>query len=780
MGVIDRISKWLSKGAAPSGIPAGAGDAPRTDLWKTQRAPSQDDLLTQYKADVYTCANLNAHVFASQRLRLYALTAPGQETTKRWRTRSVTGAELKRFRETHKNSRAVTQAEAVEELVDHPALRVLERPNPHMDLFMLLELTDLYCEVIGRAYWYKQRGADGVVESIWLVPPTEISAVKDRLGFVEYYNMGASKTRIEVADVVMFAFPSLTAPYTDGRSPLQAGWDAASLEDKRDSYNHATLDNKAMPATLISPKESIGRIEADRLEKRWSRKFRKGGNNGVIVAESALDIKALVQTNKDLEMYQMSALSKEEIANVYGVPVSLIKTADVNRANADAGHYQHARMAIKPRCMRFTSRLNLGYASDFDERLFFGFDDPVPKDAEAEALRRKTDLDSGVTVINEERADEGLPPVDWGDRPWLPFTVAQPDVGGNTQSERTPDPEPKDDDEDDEKEKPPGKDDKEKALAAFDALTAYWAKEAGPQETAERLVDLGLTVPQVKRAMTSHTLRDELQDCSHAEKAPKGAGPLPKGERIAEILRSTFRQQRAEVLRRVRKDVADGAVQKGPLPRAGWTDLTSYRKEMSRKANPVVAMYYDQGAKQLRSKLNVQGDDWNIANPQARRAYERATMEFCDETNRATSMQLDDALARLRQDLADGTASTENTVAELTKRVNAVFDNAEKYRAKRIAVTESSRAVHQGEVLWAEQSGLKLRMRVLLSTDACPLCEEAAAQNVDGVEPGGELMNDGGDGPYSSVTSVPLHPNCQCSQTWEIVGEKPGKNEEQE
>ena len=38
-------------------------------------------------------------------------------------------------------------------------------------------------------------------------------------------------------------------------------------------------------------------------------------------------------------------------------------------------------------------------------------------------------LRQGVVTINEVRSEQGLPPVSWGDAPWLPNRLAQPGAG---------------------------------------------------------------------------------------------------------------------------------------------------------------------------------------------------------------------------------------------------------------------------------------------------------------------------------------------------------------
>ena len=58
--------------------------------------------------------------------------------------------------------------------------------------------------------------------------------------------------------------------------------------------------------------------------------------------------------------------------------------------------------------------------------LFLASKDPSPIDPEQqwETMRINTEL--GITTINEARDAQGLPPVPWGDKPWLPDNQGQP------------------------------------------------------------------------------------------------------------------------------------------------------------------------------------------------------------------------------------------------------------------------------------------------------------------------------------------------------------------
>ncbi len=135
------------------------------------------------------------------------------------------------------------------------------------------------------------------------------------------------------------------------------------------------------------------------------------------------------------------------------------------------------------------------------------------------------------------------------------------------------------------------------------------------------------------------------------------------------------------------------------------------------------------------------------------------TYAFCDSTNETSQHSVSEAVALLRQELAEGLSRGE-TAQNLTRRVSKIFHDPQ--RAHTIAATETSRAMAGGQLLAARESGVVDKKRWLASSDACPKCLA-----LDGVEKGLDepfAVLPGG-GAYSIVQHPPLHPLCQCAMT---------------
>jgi HK97 family phage portal protein len=428
MSPLKRVLSWAMKSGL-GGLTGGATVYGFADAFKAERAPSQIDLVNSYKNIAYTCAMINAAAVASTPLRLFVQTSGSQRQAK-CPTRPVGRSTERRLRSRSGLDGRLAKAVRIEEVTRHPLLDLLHRANPHHTRYDLLELTVLSQEITGNAYWRLKDDALGVPAQIWPLHAHMMTPVPDYATeqvVLEYvFSSGVGQQVFRPDEIAHFKYPSLADPYISGWSPLRAAYEHAVVTDKMLAYEEALLDNRARPDMLISPREPIGQQEATRLERKIQNKFRWGGSGGVLVGESGLDYKPLVFPPSDLAALQVRQVSAESLANAFGIPLSLLKTEDVNRANAEAGHYQHALLSVRPKCLRLQEKINKDVCPRFDPdgRLFVAFDDPVPANAAEDREDRKLALQTGYKVINEVREEEGLPPVPWGDEPILPITMA--------------------------------------------------------------------------------------------------------------------------------------------------------------------------------------------------------------------------------------------------------------------------------------------------------------------------------------------------------------------
>jgi HK97 family phage portal protein len=429
------LSALLRTRAVPPALTGGQWSGTSfVDSFLRNRTPTPNELLAELKNTAFTCASINASVCASYPPRLFVTTHPGQPEPK------CLASPIDRLTERHIRRHAarvarhapIHKAARLQEILDHPLLTLLRQINPVHNAFDLWELTTLYQEVHGSAYWYLALGPLGIPEEIWVLPAQNVAPRRNpgSPNIVDYYQYqtGSREQRFRPEEIIHFRYPDPRDPYLAGLSPLRACWEQTALMSDYTALKKAKLENRAIPDAIISPDNVIGEAERDRLESQWNDKFRRGGTGKVVVAETGLKVQVLNQSLGDLAALADMKVTKEDICNAFHVPLAFL-TSETNLANLQAAEHQHMAKAIAPRLQRRDQKLNEQLVPFYDPsgRLFVMSDDPVPLNAEQDLRQTVADLKYGVVTINEIRADRGLPPVPWGNAPWLPLQWAPTD-----------------------------------------------------------------------------------------------------------------------------------------------------------------------------------------------------------------------------------------------------------------------------------------------------------------------------------------------------------------
>lgn len=239
---------------------------------------------------------------------------------------------------------------------------------------------------------------------------------------------------------------------------------------------------------------------------------------------------------------------------------------------------------------------------------------------------------------------------------------------------------------------------------------------------------------------------------------------LPRGEPIRRELRAVFEDQRRQMLAVInpklkfgRKDQHAGGV----FP-DDWPVFRLGNLAMSERMTPLISTYWDQAGRAWRAAHDLDPDTWKVVNPFLQGKIAEAALAFCEATNNTTSLELADALGLTRRELIEGVVKLGEAIPKLVKRVNAIFDKAARWRARSIAQSEASRAVHAAQQTAGTEAGIVAGWEWLASSDACPLCLRIE-KDAKFVRSGEAFAVVGNHPTYSQVKHPPLHPGCQCS-----------------
>lgn len=419
-------------------------------------ADTQDksSLLNAYKSWVYVCASRNAATFAATPLRLYVAKTSGKQKLLA-PTRPITIKQARYFQGNPKIASLpqVVKSVEIEEVTEHPSIELLHNVNPFMNQTDLFEISDVYEELTGNAYWYVVRNAMGVPEQIWPLPPDRVGIVPDRETFIKeyrFFNGMEDGEPIELDEMVHFKFPNPNDMYY-GASPLQAVSNAYNINQNMSNYENALFTNNARPEGFWTTEQELDasdiKVLKTQLAEMWQGVFNSGKTG---ITSHGLKYSPLNLPPRELGFLKGREWTKKEIFEAFDTPEGLFNDK-ANRANAEAAQFVYAKYCIQPRHRRFEEKLNEQFAPMYDEKLFFAFDNVVPEDQE---LSLKVDVELskiGAVSIDEIRADRGKEPlpdnagaIPFIGRGFIPVTAAALGIAEEPE-------EPEDTTEDDEK-----------------------------------------------------------------------------------------------------------------------------------------------------------------------------------------------------------------------------------------------------------------------------------------------------------------------------------------
>lgn len=384
---------------------------------------------------IYAAINLNATAVASTDLRLFVRRKP-EGMLKAFRSRpceasdprmakylrgQLTGA-LGDIRPAPSTRRKIINfGDDFEEVTErHPILDLIRMVNPWFNGFDLLQLLVIYLEATGNAYWHPVIDpALGVPLEIWPMPSQWVQVVPDRETFVSGYVYGQSvrEQREFAADEVIHfrtANPSNDGLYY-GKGKIEAGWWSVVQNQSTHEMDLAFSDNQARPDYLAIVKSGAGQDVVDRFEENVKRQLRGRQKSGrFLTITGDVNLVPLNWSPKDMVGRDEVV---EEIAAVFGVPVTLMKANDPNLASAQVGYASWKSNTILPLLHLIEQKLNERLLPLFgiEDDAVLAFDNPVPADRDFDLRESQARTAGGLRTFNEDRKLSGDPPLEGGD-----------------------------------------------------------------------------------------------------------------------------------------------------------------------------------------------------------------------------------------------------------------------------------------------------------------------------------------------------------------------------
>ncbi|CAB4151782.1 Phage head morphogenesis domain containing protein [uncultured Caudovirales phage] len=613
--------------------------------------------------------------------------------------------------------------DADEELFDHPLNEFLYTPHPMLTGRDFVYLTFAYKDLTGNAFWRIEKIAGKTI--ITPLIPTKIFPVMENkdgtgqlLGYI-YYD-GVRKIMLLPDEVLHDRYPNPANPFW-GKGALQriSAW--VDTDTFATEFNKVFFENGASFG---------GMIESDALTEANIKLIKQGFIMNHTGARNAHKIGVLPKGAKwvegkgsmnDMQFEQLSARSRDNILAGFGVPKSIAGIVDdVNRANAEASEYVFMKHTMKPKMDRFIDFLNMQVVPLFDKTGSIYIDTEVYIPINEEALQRSIEVSLAkqpYRTVNEVRSQAGLPPITGGDIVYGSAMVTP--IGSPV--------------------KTTGKSKSEKRMQKSDPI----------ENIASSMAEF------VKGMAQKEQTTDEIDQVAHKLFVDRATD---YEHRTEQKIQDFNQRQRNDIVRNIGRIVEKSF-------KVGRGDIFELEKEIGILVDLVTPIFGQLIKEQLIEEWerNRYDGEPDTTDERMQKVVAKAAKRLAESYNGTTAELITSAL---NAGIGEGEG-----LAQLTDRVNQVFEYSNAVRAKMVAHTETFYMANEGNREAYRQSGFVNEVRWYTS-EAANVCEFCGPLNgkvigiTDVFYKKGDVI-EGRDGgllktDYRTIDNPPLHPNCNC------------------
>jgi HK97 family phage portal protein len=247
--------------------------------------------------------------------------------------------------------------EAMDSL-EHPFLKLLKRPNHVYSRFSLLETLFSQMELTGNAFLYVAYDQAGMPAELWPLRPERVTVVPDRTNFIKgyVYEVEGTKVPLEVNDVVHFKWFHPLDDYR-GLSPIRALSNQLIGDQAAVKWNSGFFNkDNAIPAGVVAIKSMIDDDTYKRIVKEWRDAYGDGQRKTAFIRGSDMEWVPISSTQEDMQFLEMRKWTREEIFQVFGVPIGKW-SENATEANAQVAEQTFLNDTLWPKLVRVAEEL---------------------------------------------------------------------------------------------------------------------------------------------------------------------------------------------------------------------------------------------------------------------------------------------------------------------------------------------------------------------------------------------------------------------------------------
>jgi HK97 family phage portal protein len=307
----------------------------------------------------------------------------------------------------------------------HPAVRLIEQPNPWLSGPELLGAIELGLKLAGNAYLWKARSAAGRVTELWPLRPDRVRVLPDRDRYIAGYEYRAYDVTVGLPpqDVIHFRTRHPLDDYY-GMPPLMAAFGRVDLDNYMRTVVSAFLQNAGMPSGVLTLATRLSEEEKRMLRERWRTQFGGVNTGGILITEGGEEARftplSMSLGTRGLVVPELDEIDEARIAAVFRVPLSVLGGRlgyqSSSYANRRSDREEFTERQLVPEWRYLASVLTRDLLSEFPapqaDRLRFDLSQvrALSEDEDKRHARLREDLLAGAITVQEFRRQVGLDP----------------------------------------------------------------------------------------------------------------------------------------------------------------------------------------------------------------------------------------------------------------------------------------------------------------------------------------------------------------------------------
>lgn len=311
--------------------------------------------------------------------------------------------------------------------LNHPADRLLRKPNAYQNGFDFTFQILCHLLLVGQTLIYKMRDRRQVVNALHILVPGTVETLITPNGEVWYridrgnnQMLGGDGTiTVPASEIIHHRTITLLHPLV-GATPILAAGVSATMGNKIAANSSRFFENMSRTSGVLTTAEKISPEAAKLIKQMWEDAFRAGEFGRTAVLSQGLKWDPLTMTAVDAQLIEQLRWTIEDIARVFRFPSFMLGSADkVTYRNSEQMQRVYYSGCLQPHIEALELRLTDGLELASDLRVQFDLDALFRTEMDVRYDSYAKGLNAGFLTINEVRSKEGLPAVEGGDKPHL-------------------------------------------------------------------------------------------------------------------------------------------------------------------------------------------------------------------------------------------------------------------------------------------------------------------------------------------------------------------------